>query len=86
MNCVYILKTKNGKHYIGSTNDLKRRLAEYNSGKTDSLKYLRPLTIAFFQNYLSIKDARLMEQKLKKLKNKNIIERIIKDQKIIMGL
>jgi len=84
---LYILKSqKNGKFYIGSTNDLNRRLNEHNTGKTKSLIYLRPLEIVFFKEFENGRDARQMERKLKKFKNKNIIEKIIADQKLITGL
>ncbi len=80
--CVYILKSlKNHRYYIGSTNNLKRRLEEHNRGKTTSLKYLRPLKLLFKQKYASLTQARKIEYKLKKLKRKDIVERIIKENK-----
>ena len=84
---VYILQSeKNGRYYIGSTNDIERRLTEHNSGKTKSLQYLRPLKIVFQKAYSSQQLAVQMEQKLKKLKSRKIIEKIIQDQDIKMGL
>lgn len=86
MYFVYILQSiKNNKYYIGSTNNLERRLVEHNCGKTKSLKHLRPLKIVFKKEYEKEVDARLIERKLKKLKNRNIIESIIKNQDIKMG-
>ncbi|MEK7652761.1 MAG: GIY-YIG nuclease family protein [Patescibacteria group bacterium] len=35
---LYILRNKNGKFYVGSTNNLKRRFSEHNSGKVFSTK------------------------------------------------
>ena len=87
MNCVYILKSeKNGRYYIGSTNNLDRRLAEHKFGKTKSLKHLRPLTLVFMKEYENLGVARVVERKLKKLKNRNIIEQVIEDKDIRMGL
>ncbi len=87
MYFLYILKSqKNNKFYIGSTNDLERRIKEHNSGKTKSLKYLRPLEIVFYKEFQNESDARKMEIKLKKFKNRNIIEQIVKQQNIITGL
>ena len=87
INYVYILKSeKNNRYYIGSTNNIERRLAEHNSGKTQSLKYLIPLRIVFKKEYATLLEARKIEQKLKKLKNRNIIDTIIKDQNLKMGL
>jgi len=86
MYFVYILQSiKNNKYYIGSTNNLERRISEHNSGKTKSLKYLTPLKIVFYKKYERESDARLVERKLKKFKNKSIIESIIKDKEIRMG-
>lgn len=86
MNFIYILVSeKNGKFYIGSTNNLERRLGEHNFGKTKSIKNLRPLKLVFKKEFESLLEARQMEIKLKKSKNRTIIERIVKDQNIKMG-
>ena len=87
MNIVYILQNcKNNRYYIGSTNNLVRRLSEHNSGKTKSLKNLRPLILVFKKEFSTLSDARKIEQKLKKLKNRNIIDTIVKQQELKMGL
>jgi len=87
MYFVYILQSiKSGRYYIGSTNNPERRLAEHNSGKTKSLKYLRPLKIVFKKEYEKDSDAKMIERKLKRFKNRNIIENIIRDQELKMGL
>jgi putative endonuclease len=86
MGYLYILQsTKNGSYYIGSTLDVGRRLKEHNSGKTSSLKHIRPLIIVFQKTFPTIKEARQVEYKLKKAKSKIILEQIIHDQEIIMG-
>ncbi len=83
MNCVYILQSeKNATYYIGSTNDLERRLIEHNAGKTKSLYFLRPMKLMFRQQFDSLGHARTVEKRLKKMKNRHIIEAIIRDQKI----
>lgn len=44
--CVYVLRSlKDGKLYIGRTNNLKRRLREHNSGKVSSTKYRKPFIL-----------------------------------------
>jgi len=57
---------KNGKYYIGSTNNVERRLKEHQDGKTKSTKYNRPLKLIFVNEYCSIVEARQQELKLKK--------------------
>ena len=76
MGTVYILQSKlNGRYYIGSTINLDRRLNEHFAG---------PFDLRFSQNFETIEEARKIELKLKKLKRRDIIERIVRDQKIIM--
>lgn len=69
----YVLKSqKDGKMYIGSTNDLKRRISEHNNGKSSSTKYRRPFILIYYEAYYSEGDARIRETKLKKFKNSYI--------------
>ena len=87
MAYVYVLQSvKNGRYYIGSSNDLERRLLEHNSGKTASIKYLLPVKLVFNKKCLSLQDARKLELKLKKLKSRSILDKIVRDGNIKMGL
>ncbi|MBI5779246.1 MAG: GIY-YIG nuclease family protein [Planctomycetes bacterium] len=75
---VYILKSnRNGTYYIGSTQDLEKRLERHNNGFVKATRNIRPLTIAFYQKYETIKEAKQIEYKLKPLKSRKIIEQII---------
>ncbi len=66
MYYVYILKSrKDGNLYIGSTNDLKRRLDEHNNGLVFSTKSRRPFELVYYEAYKSEKDARNREKNLK---------------------
>ncbi|MBU6232216.1 GIY-YIG nuclease family protein [Patescibacteria group bacterium] len=86
MPFLYILQSeKTGRYYVGSTNDLKRRLNEHNSGQTRSLSHQRPLMIVFFQEYETMLLARRAEAKLKNFKSRKILDRIIKEGKINKG-
>jgi putative endonuclease len=83
MYYLYILKSlKNARYYIGSTDDPKRRLAEHNAGKTPSLKHIRPLEIVFTHECKDRIEARRLEAKLKKYKNRTILDQIVADQKL----
>jgi putative endonuclease len=80
---IYILRSlKNSSYYIGSTIDIENRLIEHNSGKTKATKYLTPWELKLFFPTQSIKEARQLEYKLKKLKSKKIIEKIILTKEI----
>lgn len=80
---VYIIQsTKNNMYYIGSTLDTNNRLQEHNSGEVKATKNKGPWNLRFSQQYNTIKEARQIEYKLKKLKSRKIIEKIIENQKI----
>lgn len=84
---IYILQSqKNGRYYIGSTENIERRLSEHQRGKTVSLKKLLPVKLVFSKKYATMLDARHMEKKMKKFKSRRVIERIISDGDIKTGL
>ena len=86
MSYVYILQSeKNGRYYIGSTNDLQRRVSEHNSGQTASLLHLRPMKVVFYKEYDNMVEARRIERKLKRFKSRRIIERIVMEKDIKLG-
>jgi putative endonuclease len=63
---VYILKSKaDGKFYVGSTDDLRRRVQEHARGQSQSTKSRRPLEL---EAYVAVKEkatARDLEKYLK---------------------
>ena len=64
---VYVLKsTVKEYHYIGSTEDLRRRVAEHNSGKTKSIKHLIPFRLVYYEAYTKKTLARKREIELKR--------------------
>lgn len=68
--CVYLLKSKrDGKHYLGWTTNLKRRLDAHNSGLTPSTGYRRPLELIYYESFMSSEEAKIRERKLKKSPN-----------------
>lgn len=54
------------KLYIGSSNDLRRRLSEHNSGKVQSTKSRKPFELRYYESFYSETDARKREYSLKK--------------------
>lgn len=79
MSYVYILGSSDGKYYIGSTDNLERRVKQHLSGHTHSTKRMKDLSLVFSQVFNSIGEARKTELKLKKLKRKDYVEKIIKE-------
>ncbi|MFA7243916.1 MAG: GIY-YIG nuclease family protein [Patescibacteria group bacterium] len=79
---VYILKLDDGSYYIGSTRDLKRRIAEHRKGLKASTRFSKNPQIVFFQNFETYHQARIIEIKLKSYKSRKVIEKIIKEGKI----
>ena len=62
MYYVYFIKSfKNGSLYIGSTEDLKKRLAEHNIGKTKSTKPFCLWRVVYYEAHLNKKLARQAE-------------------------
>ena len=67
MYYVYVLKSKQDDNlYYGSTNDLRRRLIEHNSGKVRSTKSRKPFELRYYEAYFNENDARGREYSLKK--------------------
>lgn len=87
MAFVYILRSlKNNYFYIGSTINFKNRYIKHTRGLVESTKNLRPLKIELVQEYKTLKEAREIELRLKKLKRKDYLEKIIKEGIIKMKL
>ncbi|KKS84195.1 MAG: hypothetical protein UV60_C0026G0002 [Parcubacteria group bacterium GW2011_GWA2_43_11] len=64
---VYVLVSKkDGKLYIGSTNNLKKRFEMHNDGKVESTKPRRPFVLVYYEAYADESDARKRESSLKK--------------------
>ncbi len=67
MYYLYILKSKKDNDlYIGSTNDLRRRLLEHNTGKSLATKGRRPFELRYYESYYNESDTRKRESSLKK--------------------
>jgi predicted GIY-YIG superfamily endonuclease len=63
---VYFLKSqKQDWHYIGSTNDLKRRFKQHNGGEVQSSKHFIPLELEAYISVKSEAKARELEKYFK---------------------
>ena len=63
---VYVLNSKKyDELYIGSTNDLRKRIIEHNKGKVESTKKKKPYKLIYYEAYYVESDARRREKMLK---------------------
>lgn len=78
MFIVYILKnTVTGKHYIGSTNNLVRRVNEHRRGQARSTKQKGFWKIIYKEEYLSVIEAKRREKLIKSYKGGNAFKKLL---------
>jgi len=83
---VYILKSqKNVQFYVGSTTNVVSRVERHNAGLVESTGNFRPYIIELIQGYCTIRQAKQIEYRIKKLKRKDYIEKMILEKRIRMG-
>ena len=71
---VYVLQSlKNERLYIGSTNNLERRLSEHNSGKSRYTRSTRPFELVYQEDYGERIEARRRELFLKSGKGREFL-------------
>jgi putative endonuclease len=75
---VYILKSeKNGKLYKGLTSDLKRRIAEHNSGQSDFTSKNGPWKLVYYEAFINKSDAVREELFLKSGKGRERVKYLL---------
>lgn len=62
---VYILRMNNSQLYVGSTINLIKRIKEHQNGKVFTTKKYLPVSLIYYENYDSEKEARNREKLLK---------------------
>ena len=78
---VYVLRSVSREfRYVGSTNELNRRLKEHNDGEVQSTKAYRPLEIAAFVAIPTEKKARELEKYFKTGSGKAILRKRISSE------
>ena len=66
---VYLIRSKSTNiRYVGSTNDLMRRLREHNSGKSQYTRILSDWEYCYYDSYNDETEARKAERLIKKNK------------------
>jgi len=85
MHYIYIIKSeRSGKIYCGFSSDLRQRIIDHNSGKSNYTSNYRPWRLVYYEAYSHKEDAQKRERQLKNNRNvmkflKQRIERSIKD-------
>jgi len=76
----YILKSQiKVRYFIGSTDNLERRLTLHNEGNTISTKPYIPWQLVYYEIFRSKAEALKREIQLKKMKSKKYIEWLIQN-------
>jgi putative endonuclease len=80
MAWVYILRGSNGRHYVGSTINLERRLTEHRNGGIHTTQRLgENLETVAVLELETIAQARTLERQLKRKKNPKLAIAMLRD-------
>ena len=80
MHYVYAIQSsRDKKFYVGSTNDLKRRVKQHNDGLVPATKRRRPLKLVYYEACISKNDAIRREKYLKTAWGKRYIKNRLED-------
>ena len=80
---VYILQSeKNGRYYIGSCQNIQKRLSLHNLGLIKSTKSYLPWILVYNELFDTLSGARKREMQIKSWKKRLAIENLIKHFKI----
>jgi putative endonuclease len=80
MHYVYVIQSsRDKKFYVGSTNDLKRRVKQNNDGLVPATKRRRPLKLVYYEACISKNDAIRREKYLKTAWGKRYIKNRLED-------
>jgi putative endonuclease len=67
--CVYVLQSRSGRLYYGSTSDLPRRLEQHARGHTATTAKDAPWTLVTSREFATLDEARAQERIFKRWKN-----------------
>jgi putative endonuclease len=74
MGILYILRSESsGRFYIGSTDNLKRRLSEHARGHAASTRGRGPWTLVYKEEFATLLEARQRELQVKRWKSSKMI-------------
>lgn len=74
-----LLSEKDKKSYVGSTDDLEKRLEQHNKGLVISTRSRRPLKLIYKEEYQTEVDARIKERYYKTASGRRKLRKIFVD-------
>src|SRR3972149_9538418 len=84
---VYILRSqRTGRYYVGSTQDLSRRLAEHNQPEENPSRWTRggaPWKLVFSEDFLRATQAVRAEKFIKRMKSRDFIEKLVRGERTL---
>ena len=84
MYTAYILQSsRNGKYYIGSTDNINNRIVKHNKGYSRYTKGKGPFKLIYREDFLTRSEAKKREYHLKSLKNRTAIDNLIMQDAIV---
>ena len=79
---VYILQSETtGRFYVGSTNDLRRRLHDHNAALGGWTRAKGPWKLVYCEEYRTRAEAVAREKQLKAMKSRAYLERLVETQR-----
>lgn len=79
MYYVYVLRDKEGKLYVGRTENLSRRVKEHEGGRVHTTARFDESALIYYECFVSEKDATRREDYLKTTKGKQGLKLILRD-------
>ena len=77
MICTYILECNDGTYYVGSTNNLERRLTDHNTKQNRHTKSRLPVELVFTKEFRTLTEARKFEYFVKRQRNIKFYQKLI---------
>lgn len=72
-----LINSEEDRYYIGSTNNLKKRVQQHKAGHTRTTRILQTLELVYKEKFDTIEEARSREKKLKSYKSKKYLKWLI---------
>jgi len=65
---VYVIENSQGRHYIGISEDLEKRLKDHNEGRSKWTKSRGPWKLIWSSHLMTLSEARKLENRMKRQK------------------